>query len=189
MTLEEYVLTYRGTDGNIVVNIPDYYDRFVHPLGAKYAERSLKHNNLVICPLHDDNDPSFGLIRHRFLDGVMIYHCFGCNASGTVIRLHQRIQSMYFGRSLTEEAACRELAALYGVPLGDFESLSQEDYEKRFQLRYNDIGRLMHRYTVKEFKDSLLNARKNASGGVVSLEEINSASVKMIATVKGMYTI
>lgn len=35
------------------------------------------------CPLHKDGEPSFWVSKTD--DGVWIYHCFGCNAKGTII--------------------------------------------------------------------------------------------------------
>ena len=85
MSLEEFILTYRGTtdsgEQGIVCNIPDYYERYVKPLDKRFSEYSLYSSRTVICPLHNDTDPSLGLINHRFLTDVKIYHCFGCGAS------------------------------------------------------------------------------------------------------------
>jgi len=39
-------------------------------------------SGMCICPLHGDTDPSFSISK---VDGVWLFHCFGCQKSGTII--------------------------------------------------------------------------------------------------------
>ena len=73
---------------------------------------------LYLLPLQDKvrNRRSF-LLAGYDKGGVNLYHCFGCNASGTVIRMHQHIQKKYYNRELTEPESCKELASLFNIPL------------------------------------------------------------------------
>lgn len=189
MDLIEYVLTYRekqadGTE-KIVANIPDYYDKVIHNLDPKYMGRSLHVNRTVICPLHEDNDPSLGLMNHRHLKDVKLYHCFGCNSTGTIIRLHQRIVSKYEKRNITDEESCKELATIFNIPLENFSETSEEDFEKRYMMKMKDIDSHMHDYTSRDYSNEILALRKESK--IVDLKKLNKASIKMIATQKKLY--
>lgn len=192
MSLEEFILTYRGTtdsgEQGIVCNIPDYYERFVKPLDKRFSEYSLYSSRTVICPLHNDTDPSLGLINHRFLTDVKIYHCFGCGASGTIIRLHQFIEELYHGRRLNEQESCNELADLFGISLEDFEEIADDDYDGKYVAMLKRINKMKNSYTIKTFSTELLNIR----GSDMTLEDkmrlLNNESIKMIATQKKLYS-
>lgn len=193
MSLDEYILTYRGTTDNgeqgFVCNIPDYYDRYIKPLDKRFSEYNLYSNNTVICPLHDDTDPSLGLIKHRFLSGVQVYHCFGCGASGTVIRLHQFIQDIYYNRRLTSDDACKELADLFDIPLEDIDELADDDYDGKYMSMLKRLNSLKRAYTFDSFSRELLEIRKNTD---ISIEDrlrlLNIESIKMISTQKKLYS-
>ena len=189
MDLQEYILTYKekqedGTE-KIVANIPDYYDKVVHKIEPKFAARSLTVSRTVICPLHDDNDPSLGLMNHRHLKGVRFYNCFVCNSTGTIIRLHQRIVSKYEDRKINDEQACYELAKMFNIPLEGIEETSEDDFEKRYIRKMMDIDTHLKDYTVRDYSNELLKLRKESQ--VVDLKQVNKASIKMIATVKKLY--
>ena len=193
MSLEEFILTYRGTMDNgeqgIVCNIPDYYERYIKPLDKKFSEYNFYGSRTVICPLHNDTDPSMGLINHRFLTDVKIYHCFGCGASGTVIRLHQFIQDLYHSRKLTEDESCKELADLFGISLSDFDDIAEDDYDGKYVAMLKRIHKLQKSYTIREYSQSLIDLRKNGSLNLPDkLTLLNNESIKMIATQKRLYS-
>lgn len=193
MTLEEYILTYKGTNDNdeqgIVCNIPDYYERYIRPLDKRFSEYSFYGSRTVICPLHNDTDPSMGLINHRFLSDVKIYHCFGCGASGTIIRLHQIIQDTYCNRRLTEEESCKELADLFGVSLDDFSEIADDDYDGKYVDMLKRISKLQKAYTSKDYAHDLLTLRKENNLSMQDkLRLLNVESIKMISTQKRMYS-
>lgn len=189
MTIQDYILTYKRTDENgkeyIVANIPDYYDTYVINFDPKFKSRSLRASRTVICPVHDDNDPSFGLMRHRHLPGVMLYHCFGCNSTGTIIRLHQRIREKYDGIKLNEQKACEEIAHIFQIPLDEFNEDDEEDYNVKYMRMQRKITELTKSYTSKDFSDEILKLRKESE--IVDLNKLNKASIKMIATTKHLY--
>ena len=192
MSLEEFILTYRGTtdsgEQGIVCNIPDYYERYIKPLDKRFSECSLYSSRTVICPLHNDTDPSLGLINHRFLTDVKIYHCFGCGASGTIIRLHQFIEELYHGRRLNEQEACNELADLFGISLEDFEEIADDDYDGKYVAMLKRISKLKNSYTIKTFSSELLNIRSSDMSLEDKMRLLNNESIKMIATQKKLYS-
>ena len=57
----------------------------------KWLEPNISAN--CVCPLHGDTDPSFH-IAFKDEEGVWIYHCFGCEAKGTIIDLVQEYHSL-----------------------------------------------------------------------------------------------
>ena len=56
---------------------------FVEREGAATLAPSGRDSWSGLCPLHKDGNPSFTVRRNS--DGVWLFHCFGCNAGGTVI--------------------------------------------------------------------------------------------------------
>lgn len=185
MTLTEYILTYTEND-KIVVNLFDYYDMVIRPLDDKFKPYSYYNNKLVLCFFkdHQDVNPSMGWINDRHLKGVKVCHCFGCGRTANVVRLHQIISSEYFDKELTEKESCLELAEMFKVPLDDFNFLEDEDYEVKYQSNIKRIDKLQNRYSMQEFKNSLLSIREQG----VNLDKVNSECVKMIATIKQLYT-
>lgn len=68
------------------------------------AERyglSVDRNGMVLCPFHDDHNPSLKISRG--------FHCFGCGAQGDVITF----AAMLFGIKPGE--AARKLAEDFGI--------------------------------------------------------------------------
>lgn len=190
-SLEKYVLTYEDVNGKIVVNIPDYYDNYIAPLEGKFKQYSFhnKGTSTVVCPLHNDHDPSLGMMKDRRLPKVMLYHCLGCGAVGTVIRLHQRIQHKYYNREITIKQACVELCELFGIPVPTEDVFDSEDYSKRIQNRSMKVDKVARYYTEKDYARNILLLRKEAvENGGMNLNRLNSECVKMIATTKGLYT-
>lgn len=190
MTLEEFVLTYKKDDGTPLVTIAEYYERYIKPLDERFAKCSFYSSKLVLCCFKDHNDinPSLGTVNHRYLKGVRIYHCFGCGASGTVIRLHQRIQKEYYNRTLSETESALELCSLFGIDASKYSTLNYEGDQSGFVSRMNRLSSLANVYTIKEFSNDLLSVRQDAE---LSIEEraskVNSALIKYIATSKKLY--
>lgn len=181
---EKYILNYRDEKGNLVCTIQDYYLLNITPLHEKFTHYKLSPSQLAICPLHNDHDPSFGIIKRKFPEGSYSFHCFGCGKAGTVIRLHQLVSVMYNNKELTVNEACTELCSLFGIPIPNLEEIADDDYEKLFYKKYQELDRLGSGYSSKDFSNDILAVRKNG----VTLDAINSACVKLIATKKELYT-
>lgn len=188
MTIQDYILSYK-VNNEIVCNLFDYYDRFIKPLKPEFQKYSLGTSKLVLCWFkdHEDVNPSMGFINDRHHKGGKIYHCFGCGRTGNVIRLHQIIQAQYYDKKITEEEACKELAQLFNIPLGEYDEYTEEDYEKRFVEKLKREDELAKRYTLADYT---LNIRK-IRGSDMPLEKkadkINSECIKLIASTKFLY--
>ena len=98
-------------------SIPEYFNRFIIP-NKRLREPNRrfttlqKVNSSAICPFHVDSDPSL-----HFWAGTKTFKCFGCGASGDVIRMHQIWVKEFQSRTIDREQAMVELAALFGVTL------------------------------------------------------------------------
>jgi len=190
MTLIEFILTYEGvTDSGekgVVANISDYYARYITILDKKFKHGRLSGRDKVICPFHDDTDPSLGLIKHKFFKNVGVYHCLGCGVAGTIVRMHQRIQKQYYGVDLTEREACESLAVLFHIPIEEFDEYEDEDLDVRYLRTSKKINRLaLSSYTIKDFTLELRDLRRGTE--LPDLNKVNSAYVKMVATRKKLY--
>lgn len=188
MTLREYVLTY-AVDDKIVCNLYDYYERFIKTLTERFSKYSYYTSNLVPCFFkdHPDNDPSMGSIKDKHLKNVRVCHCFGCGRTADVVRLHQILNQQYKGRELTERDSCLELAEMFKIPLDEFEELSEDDYEGRYLQNLKKVDRLAEHYTVRDFSQEVMRLRSVSVPGQIDLNKLNSACVRMIATVKQLY--
>lgn len=92
------------------VKVSTYYNDYVTKIESKF--RKIVEGGSAVCPLHDENDPSFSDWNDKGL-----FHCFGCNSTGDVITLHQRVQFRHHRHNLTRNKAMEELARIYGVEL------------------------------------------------------------------------
>lgn len=190
-TVENIVLTQKDNNGNIKANIPDYYEQFIKPMEDKYKDSDLHVHRTAICPLpnHNDTDPSFGLTNHKFYKGVKIYHCFGCGGSGTIIRLHQRMQSKYHNRTITEHESALELAEIFNIDVSsasDTEEVETDDSTYINNIR--SLRSLEDRYCLRDFQQEMLEIRRTENLSLdTRAKAVNRCIVKMMATDKGLY--
>lgn len=104
--------------------IVEYYKRVVQPI--KPSAYRLKNDKMMVCPLHDDINPSMGVIRNS--NGDEIYHCFGCGRWGNVVDLNMRVKRRLMKVRLSEEESVKDLCKIFGVS-PDI-ALSIEKYEE-----------------------------------------------------------
>ena len=57
--------------------------------------KPLNGKALLLCPFHKDDSPSFSLVESG-KNGEGFYHCFGCQKSGDVFSLAQKLRSLPF---------------------------------------------------------------------------------------------
>lgn len=186
MTLRDYILNYKDNDGNIVVNLFDYYEYYIKPLDKRFSRYSYYNDKLVLCWFKDHNDinPSMGYVRTKKSKNIHLYHCLGCGKTGDVVRLNQIIMSMYHGKELSEKESCLDLASKFKIPLDEFSEIADDDFEGRYEINLIKIDKLQSRYTERDFSNNLLNIRKRGS---IDLGSVNSECIKMIATKKLLY--
>ena len=90
--------------------IVEYYKKVVTPLN--YSRYKVKSDKMFVCPLHDDHDPSLGLVKSEKGDLV---HCFGCGFWGDVVKFHIKLQKKYQKRDIDEETAVNELCKIFNL--------------------------------------------------------------------------
>ena len=191
MTLEEYVLTAKDSEGKIIINIADYYDRYIMPLDNKFRKWSYHTHSTVLCCWKDHNDlnPSLGSINHKFYKGVKLYHCLGCGATGTVIRMHQRIQKEYYNRDITEKQSCIELCELFGVDAKAYLEVKDVGDQTNAMERLRRMNQFKHIYTIRDYTSDLKAAKCNNQDDLKSeASAVNTANIKYIATKKRLYS-
>lgn len=177
MNLEDYILDN--------VTIKDYYNDYISPLDIRYKRRDFSNSDMALCPFHEDKNPSLGLINDKFRKGIKVFHCFGCGASGNVIRMHQRIQEQYFNVRLTKKEAMLSLCKLYDL---DTEGLVLlEETEDTFVKRNLKIKLNMSRYTIREYEQDLQGIKLSNNIDIDErIKRINSANLKILVMQKGL---
>lgn len=189
MDIIEYVLTYKeeGSD-TPVITIAEYYDRYVKPLSPAYGKYSFKTSNTVVCCFHDDVNPSLGTIKHKHLKGVRVYHCFGCGAAGTVVDMHRRIEREFHNRTLSAEESALELCTLFGVDASAYKDLDQSKLKQSAYMdKLRRIQKSMSVYTLRDFQDDIVIARRDDVALDTKISAVNMACVKMTATKKKLF--
>lgn len=125
----KYLLQFKDPSGQIVVSPRNYYDRYIHLHNQTFVD-----NRMIICPFHDDINPSMGTFYSKDMPGVELFHCFGCGLTGDAIKMHQLWQKK-LGRYVSYSQATTEVANLYSIELptseaigllGDLENRSNE---------------------------------------------------------------
>jgi len=107
-------------------------------------------NFRALCPFHNEKTPSFYVNSEKGL-----YHCFGCGASGDVIKFVQEIEGVSFIDAL------RKLAERVGIKIPEvYDSKANEEYIKYVKL-YSKLSEIYHKNLFKYGKllDYLLNSR------------------------------
>lgn len=189
-TIEDLVLnsTIKDEYGHeeLVVSLPEYYERYVRPLSGIFQNSSLISSRTAICPFHQDSDPSLGVYNGR-------YHCFGCAAqglesSGDIIRFHQRIESKYKHREISRVESATELANMFGLDISQAtETLEGKEDETgllRKRMKLSSVNKL--NYTIRDYRADLMRVRTGQYKGNDAIRAISTAQVKMTAVVNNV---
>lgn len=189
-TIEDLVLNSVMKDEygheELVVSLPEYYERYVKPLSDRFSNSSLLTSRTAICPFHEDSDPSLGAYNGR-------YHCFGCAAqglesSGDVIRFHQRIEAKYKHREITRVESATELANMFGLDISQatetLEGREDETGLLKKRLKLASVNRL--NYTIRDYRTDLMKVRTKQYQGSDAIKAISTAQIKMTAVVNNL---
>lgn len=148
------------------INIADVVGEYVRL-------RKSGSNHMGLCPFHAERSPSFSVVERKG-----IYHCFGCQRSGDVIKFVQEIQGVSF------HEAIRTLASKFGVKLPpEFQArggASQQGgaaAEDRLEIYYK-----LNRFVAQFYHEKLLspagkNAREYLAKRGVSEQTIKNAYI------------
>lgn len=80
-------------------------------------------NFKAVCPFHNEKTPSFMVSREK-----QIWHCFGCDKGGDVIKFVEEYEGVDFKEAL------RILAEKANVPLSNFNFNYKEDNSRLYQI-------------------------------------------------------
>ena len=69
-----------------------------------------QRNNMIACPFHNEKNASMKIYDNN------TFHCFGCGASGDVIKFVEKFESLDF------YDACKKLAEYAGIELPEYHS-------------------------------------------------------------------
>ncbi|MBQ7771015.1 MAG: DNA primase [Clostridia bacterium] len=105
-------------------------------------------NYWACCPFHHEKTPSFAVN-----EGEQFYHCFGCGASGDVVRFVQEIESTDFIGAVRVLAARAKMT----VPEGDYDS--EEAAKKR---KKRDVLVKILRDTARFYLNNLYSGDERA---------------------------
>ncbi len=91
-----------------------------------------------LCPFHQEKTPSFNVHESK-----QFFHCFGCQASGDVLRFVERIEGISFYEAL------KTLSERYGIPMPKRSQYADEDSRLRGSLF------AMHELAQEHFRTNL----------------------------------
>jgi len=119
----------------------DIADYLFSDLGVRYHGKSGK-NYVIDCPnpMHLDKNPSCFFDPEK-----LIWHCFGCRESGTIIDLVQRY------RDISRMDAREELISLMGMGV--------DQVSKSFKKRFEDTKKMTEYNLSTEYRRDWVNAR------------------------------
>ena len=143
------------------IDFRDYFNREI--AGCKEGVHKL--GKATICPFHDDTDPSF-----HIWEKINGFRCFGCGATGDVIRAHQLYNQMYNNRQLTRKQSAQELLTLYAIDYSFIEQSAEEDMSI-FELYRRELA---SNETFK-FKKTVmtLDTFKDQNNEIMELDDID----------------
>lgn len=188
MTLEELVLrnyTIKEFYEKCLLNL-EVFDSDIGKKVKKYSN-GFNDKDMAICPLHNDHDPSFGLIKSKKYKGVLVGHCFGCGRVVDVIRLNQQLinkglirREYYLGNQvITYLESAKLLAEEKNLSLDDIEteSLDMDNIQIQREL---SIRKSRDRYSIRDFQNDLLAIRMSNYSTSNKVNMINRSLVRIL---------
>lgn len=99
-----------------------------------------------LCPFHTEKTPSFSVYTH-----IQAYKCFGCGATGDVIKFVEQIEGLSFYEAL------KGLAERFGIPMPKRAEYSDPDTKLRAAIY------AMHEIAAAMFKSALRSTAAQAA--------------------------
>lgn len=127
--------------------IEEYYSKVVIPINPQRYK--IKSEKAFVCPVHNDHDPSLGLIHSKNGD---ICHCFGCNFWGDVVQLHQRVCKRHFKKYLSEEEAVQDLCRLFSVNYDDIPKEGLENIKDKGARQEVALNEAIENFDIGDFQ-------------------------------------
>lgn len=156
--------------------ILEYYKRVVVPFNQKRYK--IKNDKMMVCPLHNDHDPSMGIIIDK--KRGEIFHCFGCGKWGTVVELHIGVMKRLKNIVMSNEDALRDLCRVFDV---DYDSLPKEDSSvesNREIMQEIALAEAIERFDVSDYRNLFLEGKQKRK----SIAYFNTLTMIMVSELK-----
>lgn len=129
------------------VSIDQYYNEHIVPLERKFRPM-IGQKPTGICPFHEDTDPSLSYWKEK-----KIYYCFGCRATGDVIKMHQEVQKIYHKTRITRKEAMESLAQMYRIELAKDElgNIIEENIFEKGKQSLKVVNNKKGKYTINQY--------------------------------------
>jgi len=132
---------YKKAENEIVekVSLPEHINKVIIPAYPKKYKGDANKDisvSAIICPFHDDTDPSFSYEKRR-----NFANCFGCSVGGNVIGIHRAFMSIQLKSKVSYVDALLDLANMYKVEIPKFivdESDTLEIIEEDIKSKIKD---------------------------------------------------
>jgi len=156
--------------------VVDYYEKFVIPLNPRRYK--VQSDKMMVCPLHDDHDPSLGIIPSK-KEGET-FHCFGCNAWGSIVELHQGVCKRLLHKYITEEESLKDLCRIMNV---DYDKIPKEDLSTDLNKGVRQevaLGQALEKFDIQDFQYMLMEGKMKNKG----INYFNTITMIMLNEVK-----
>ena len=127
----------------------------VEIIGAHVRLRRTGRNFVGLCPFHNEKTPSFSVNPERGF-----YHCFGCNAGGTVFNFIMKVEGLTFPEAI------RSLATRYGVSLPELKNDGPAAAERDALARANQTAAEFYAHVLWNTHDGELAREYLHSRGI-----------------------
>ncbi len=130
---------------------------------SKYVKLKKTGRNFVgLCPFHDEKTPSFVVSPEK-----QIFHCFGCGASGDVIKFLMRIEDIDF------KTAVRELAKEAGMPAPHFSSQPQTNDKTEEKTKLKEVMKTALEFFKGKLNGDIMDYLANRGVKKISVEKFS----------------
>lgn len=135
----------------------------------------IKSDKMMVCPLHNDINPSLGVIKGK--KGEEIYHCFGCNRYGNIVKFHKDVTLSLFKRHISEEESLKELCNIFNVSYDIFsDTQSLENSDDTYVKLELAIQKSDDSFDLYDFKRMMIEGKINGK----SVNYFNTITMVMI---------
>ncbi len=156
--------------------ILEYYRLFVQPMNP--SRYKIKNEKMMVCPLHNDHDPSMGIMESKSRGEV--YHCFGCGSWGDVVDLHIGVMKRLKGIYMSYDEALRDLCRLFSVNYEDISKSSEKEEDSQI-LQEIALEEAMERFDVSDYRELFLEGKRKKK----SIAYFNTLTMIMVNELKG----
>lgn len=153
------------------LSFPEYYLKTIYSRGGKFAKGHPIEDRLVLCPLHEDKNPSMGFLTGK--DGIERYHCFGCGAVGTVVDLHRKLNG-----SKDDKIVVEEIAKILGIEV-NFDEVENSELNDFSDIASEKIKAIKH-YNAKNSEAGFANFLREAKQNSYSMAQINRVMLNIL---------